>query len=1016
VTDIVRVERGRYHDSVTLMRASAAAGESPGVETVIAAMATDLNRALLAEAGFPEPDATPDDLVIAVRSDGERSADEALATVERVLGERRRPGPDGDGQRAPLTVESAAARDDDAGVVVVSVPGQHAVVEAVAALRAGRHVMVFSDGVDVADEVALKREAASLGRLVMGPDCGTAILGGVGLGFANVVAPGPVGLVAASGTGAQQLCCLLDGAGVGVRHVLGVGGRDLSSDVQGASTLAALEALDGDPEIEVIALVSKPPDPDVADTVMAAARRCRTPVVPAFVGPGRPTLTDAAAEIAASLGMPFAAPRSWWPPADPIAGRPGPVLGLFSGGTNAAEAVVVLEELVGPVRSNVHHDRSRRIGPRDDPRGHAVLDLGDDELTAGRPHPMIDPAAVADRVAAAAGAAGGPGVVLLDVVLGHGAHPDPAAVLTPALGQARAAGVAVVVALVGSDGDPQGLERQADALVAFGATVHRSNARAAEDAAALVTAAERADGGHGDRAAATSPVADLLAAPRAVITVGAPTLDEALAAQGVHTVAVEWRPPPAGSIDAVAAVSAEPGLARANGTAVERMASVRPHLVDVGAAGELVGIGRHQLLHAGPPLDWGSASGPMRGAVIGACLYEGWADTPEVAEALAASGSVELSPCHDHASVGPMAGIVSPSMPMWVLEDGDGRTSRSTLNEGLGKVLRYGAFGDAVTERLRWMEHVLGPVLAAALRRHGPVDVGSLIASMVAMGDEGHNRNRAGTSLLVRALAPDLARSIGDGRGGLPAGDVADVLAFVDSNDHFLLNVVMAAGKLVADAGRGVPGSSVVVAMARNGTEFGIRTAGTGDRWFTAPASVPDGLYLGAFGPDDANADIGDSTITETVGLGGFAMAGAPAIVQLVGGEVGDARNATELMYEVTLAEHPTWTLPALGFRGVPFGIDVLRVVRTGVTPIVNTGIAGRVAGTGQVGAGLVRPPLDCFTAALAALAAGGDADPGGGVPAAAPPEPAAGGAPSAAPASRLATGGGAGPDTQGWP
>jgi hypothetical protein len=363
-----------------------------------------------------------------------------------------------------------------------------------------------------------------------------------------------------------------------------------------------------------------------------------------------------------------------------------------------------------------------------------------------------------------------------------------------------------------------------------------------------------------------------------------------------------------------------------------------------------------------------------------------------------------------------MAGIVSPSMPMWVLEDGDGRTSRSTLNEGLGKVLRYGAFGDAVTERLRWMEQVLGPVLAAALRRHGPVDVGSLIASMVAMGDEGHNRNRAGTSLLVRTLAPDLARSIGDGRGGLPAGDVADVLAFVDSNDHFLLNVVMAAGKLVADAGRGVPGSSVVVAMARNGTEFGIRTAGTGDRWFTAPASVPDGLYLGAFGPDDANADIGDSTITETVGLGGFAMAGAPAIVQLVGGEVGDARNATELMYEVTLAEHPTWTLPALGFRGVPFGIDVLRVVRTGVTPIVNTGIAGRVAGTGQVGAGLVRPPLDCFTAALAALAAGGDADPGGGVPAAAPPEPAAGGAPSAAPASRLATGGGAGPDTQGWP
>jgi hypothetical protein len=470
--------------------------------------------------------------------------------------------------------------------------------------------------------------------------------------------------------------------------------------------------------------------------------------------------------------------------------------------------------------------------------------------------------------------------------------------------------------------------------------------------------------------AGASHVAGLLSAPEAVITVGAPTLDEALAAQGVPTVAVEWRPPPAASAAAVATVIADPRLMHANRTAIDRMTAVRPRLVDVRPAADVVGIGRHQLLHAGPPLAWDAASGPMRGAIIGACLYEGWADTPDGAEALAASGAIELSPCHDHASVGPMAGVVSPSMPMWMLEDGDGRTSRSTLNEGLGKVLRYGAFGDAVTQRLRWMERVLGPVLASGLRRHGPIDVGALIASMVAMGDEGHNRNRAGTSLLVRALAPDLVRTLeAAGDHANRPGDVADVLAFIDANDHFLLNVVMGAAKLVADAGADVAGSSVVVAMARNGTEFGLRVAGTGDHWFTAPAAVPDGLYLGGFGPGDANADIGDSAITETVGLGGFAMAGAPAIVQLVGGDVGDAVGWTELMYELTLAEHPSWTLPALGFRGVPFGIDVLRVVRTGVAPIVNTGIAGRVAGTGQVGAGLVRPPLDCFTTALAALA-----------------------------------------------
>jgi hypothetical protein len=483
-----------------------------------------------------------------------------------------------------------------------------------------------------------------------------------------------------------------------------------------------------------------------------------------------------------------------------------------------------------------------------------------------------------------------------------------------------------------------------------------------------------------DAAGGPAALADLLVPPTAVVTVGAPTLDEALAVQGVPTVAVDWRPPPAAARAAVVGLTARPGTDEANRTAVDRMASVRPQLVGVVPAAEAVGIGRHQLLHAGPPIDWEAASGPLRGAIVGACLYEGWAATPEEADGLASSGSIELAPCHDHGCAGPMAGIVSPSMPLWTVTDGNGRTTRSTLNEGLGKVLRYGAFGPAVSERLAWMQRVLGPALAAALRRHGPVDAGSLIASMVAMGDEGHNRNRAGTSLLVRALAPDLVRTVDD--GDRSAAEVADVLAFVDSNDHFLLNVVMAAAKLVADAGAGVPGSTVVVTMARNGTEFGIRVSGTGDRWFTAPAEVPDGLFLGSYGPGDANPDIGDSAITETVGLGGFAMAAAPAIVQLVGGGVDDAADWTELMYQLTWSEHPRWTVPALGFRGVPFGIDALRVVRTGIAPIINTGMAGRVAGTGQVGAGLVRPPLACFTAALDALA---ELDPAVPVPHGAP-------------------------------
>lgn len=462
MTEVVQVERGRYYDSVTLMRASAAASG-----TVIAAMGTELNLGLLADEGFVVPDATADDLVIAVRADDEAAAQEAMAAVERVLAER--PAAASSSAVPFHTVEAALASSPEAGVVVVSVPGRHAYVEAVAAVRAGRHVMVFSDGVDVAAEVALKREAAEAGVLVMGPDCGTVILGGVGLGFANVVVPGPVGIVAASGTGAQQLCCLLDGAGVGVRHVLGVGGRDLSAAVGGMSTLAALALLDNDPDVETIAIVSKPPDPAVADRVAAA---CRKPVVLAMVGPGYPTLTAAAAQIAGPI-----VPKSW-EPTTPFTPRPGPILGLYSGGTNCLEALGILES----ARSNVHPDPSRRIGPDDDLAGADVLlDLGDDELTVGRPHPMIDPSVVADRLAAARQ----PGVVLLDVVLGHGAHPDPAAVLAPAIGAATGAGIAVVVTLVGTTGDPQGLERQAKALVAAGASVHRSNAVAAALGATL---------------------------------------------------------------------------------------------------------------------------------------------------------------------------------------------------------------------------------------------------------------------------------------------------------------------------------------------------------------------------------------------------------------------------------------------------------------------------------------------------------------------------------------------------
>ncbi|MEU6035074.1 DUF1116 domain-containing protein [Actinomadura sp. NPDC047616] len=457
----------------------------------------------------------------------------------------------------------------------------------------------------------------------------------------------------------------------------------------------------------------------------------------------------------------------------------------------------------------------------------------------------------------------------------------------------------------------------------------------------------------------------LLTRESRVVTAGVGVLAEALAQQAVPVEAVDWRPAPEESLPALNAVLGDPRRAEANARAVGRMLSARPHLVDVRPASEVLGLEPGAFLHAGPPLEWDRASGPMRGALMGAMLLEGLAGTPEEAERALARGAATLEPCHRHGAVGPMAGVVSPSMWMLVVEDAEhGGTACCSLNEGLGKVLRYGAYGPEVLERLRWMGAVLGPLLRDAVRRHGPIDLVALIAQALQMGDELHNRNRAATSLLVRELGADLVAA------DAPRAHVAEVFRFVAGNDHFFLNASMAAAKAAADAARDVPGSTLVVAMARNGTDFGIQVSGTGDRWFTGPAQVPDGLYLGSYGPADANPDIGDSAITETAGMGGFALAAAPAIVRFVGGEVPDAVAATRRMYEITLAEHPALQIPLLSFRGTPAGVDVTRVVRTGILPVIDTGIAGREPGVGQVGAGLVSPPARVFADALAALAA----------------------------------------------
>jgi hypothetical protein len=405
-------------------------------------------------------------------------------------------------------------------------------------------------------------------------------------------------------------------------------------------------------------------------------------------------------------------------------------------------------------------------------------------------------------------------------------------------------------------------------------------------------------------------------------------------------------------------------IEKANAEATQRMMDAQPVLVGLGKALDVVpGMRENLLMHAGPPITWERASGPMRGAITGALIFEGKAKDMAEAQSLVESGAIELEPCHDHQTVGPMAGVICPSMSVYILENKThGNKSFSNLNEGYGKVLRYGAYSEEVLEKLRWMEDVMGPVLADAIEASGGIDIRALLSESLHMGDEGHNRNKAGSILYTTKLAPFIVR--------VTDADVAsEVLKFLGENALSVLNPVMAACKAMVDAGHGVEGSTIVSVMARNGTDFGIRVSGLGDRWFSAPVATPQGLYFPGFEAEDASGDIGDSTITETAGIGGFAMATAPAIVTFISGTPEDAINATMEMYEITYTEHRHFTIPALDFRGTPTGIDVRKVVEKNTTPRVNTGIAHKDPGVGQVGAGLVRPPMEMFEEALTAFA-----------------------------------------------
>lgn len=461
-----------------------------------------------------------------------------------------------------------------------------------------------------------------------------------------------------------------------------------------------------------------------------------------------------------------------------------------------------------------------------------------------------------------------------------------------------------------------------------------------------------------------SKINALFASELKTVNLGAENFNTELLSQDVESIHVDWRPPAGGNkalLQALAKLDL-PQIAEANAKAIDTLLAASPFLVDYRLAKDVIpGMTPTTILHAGPPIDWERMCGPMRGAVMGALMFEELAATPEEAAALAASGKITFSPCHEHNAVGPMAGVVSPNMVVQVFKNKThGNYAYCPVPEGMGgKVMRYGAYGPEVIARLKWMQSEFRDVMRAALSASDGIDTKSLQFQALHMGDEGHNRNKAGTSMFLRALFPLLLKS------GLPVERLLPVVDFINGNDGYFLSISMPSSKVCLDAAHGIENSTMVTALARNGVDFGIRVSGLPGEWFTGPAQMVKGLYFPGYGDEDANPDMGDSAITETAGIGGFALSGAPAIVQLVGGSAAEGVEISRRMYEITLAENMNFSQPVLDFRGSPTGIDIRRVVETGILPVITTGSVHKKAGEGQIGAGITHPPIDCFEKAV---------------------------------------------------
>lgn len=986
--------KNNYQDSINLMLLTNRINEMETVKMSQIMMGTNANKDILENTGLLTEEAkvaSPNDLMIVVDSDASEIMDMVLTEVEAFLN-------DLSSKEVDEKVKSADSWQDalthlpDANMALFSIPGEYGAAEMETALKNDLHVFSFTDNVPIEEEVRLKKLAHEKGLLMMGPDCGTGIISSLPIAFTNVVAPGNIGIVGASGTGIQEVTTIIDRLGNGVVHAIGTGGRDLSDKVGAITVKDAIVALENHEPTDVICVISKPPAKEVRDEVVQLLQSISKPVVAIFLGEkpiaheGKVYLAhtlEETAKIAVDLAREAPIQASYFEavaqPEETIA--PDQVIkGLYSGGTLAAEAGMLISEalgLSGLVKQDGYILKSQ---------GYDVIDLGDDRYTQGKPHPMIDPEVRVKKIKEYA-AENSTGVILFDVVLGYGAHEDMVGALLPAIQAAQKQAqednrkLYFVATVVGTDKDPQNYDQAVQRLLNNNVLVASSNAKAVQLALSLkgieITEVEKKVVAYrGEKIAvpdASPQVMELLNSKPRVINVGLSSFNQSIQDFDGKSEQFNWKPRAGGNHKMIKILNAleeyTDQIDEANQQVMDKIRNAQPFLTNVVPAKTVIpGLNGQTktLLHAGPPIKWPEMTGPMQGSVIGAAIFEGWAKNEKEVESLIDTGEISFIPCHQVHAVGPMGGITSANMPVFVVENRlDGSTGYCTMNEGIGKVLRFGAYSEEVITRLNWMKDVLGPTLSQALKRsENGINLSVLIARSITMGDEFHQRNFAASLNFLREIAPLIVPI------SMKEEEKYDVMKFLADTDQFFLNIMMAAGKSIVDAARKEAKGTIVTTLTRNGVDFGVRIAETGDEWFTAPVNLPKGLYFTGFSEEDGNPDMGDSAITETIGVGGMAMVAAPGVTRFVGaGGFQDALDISNEMAKISVSHNPTWTIPTWDFQGTCLGIDIRKVVETGITPIINTGIAHKKAGVGQVGAGTVRAPLACFEKALESYA-----------------------------------------------